>query len=249
MASVHFLMIPSVLVDTMNRRRSVIKIEEVDYTQNAKPLISYLNERGYPCNCIKSNKYSYEEETFTRIEVYDRNCERKNKAYIIQAFIIMPKDIKQRRKEYPYYRKYNQKKPFGTEVNPACAIAIQEEDDKDWSFCSAGDLTEEYTKSSFINYSLAKQRFNRRFGKRLIVTIKTILYSALLLGLAYLVLAIISINGGLKGIKLPFDGAFVTFFGLIAILALLPTIFPYIKGLKLPGFGVEVKEHTNHGKR
>ena len=180
-------------------------------------------------------KYRYHDEEYTRVEVLNK------RKYVIQAFVIMSEEQQERKDSYKFYRSYRQKNPFGVDVNPACAIAVPDPDNEEWSFYSAADMTE-YVRDTFVNYKLACKRFDKRFGRKMLTGIRIALYSLLGLAVLYTVLYGLSINGKLGDVIVPIDGAVVSWFVVLSALVILPIIFPYIKGLKLPGFGFELRE-------
>lgn len=207
----------------------------INNTLEAYPLINYLVEKNYPITALKIGKYRYQNEIYTRIEALD-----KKRKYVIQAFVLMTKKQQESMNKYPFYRSYTQKNPFGVDINPSCAIAVQDEESKKWSFYSASDMTE-YTEKYYLDYKLALNRFEQRFGLRLIRLISIVIYLCLTVSLCYFILYILSSNDLLGSIRIPFNGSIVGLFVTLAALALLPVLFPYIKGFRLPGFGVDLK--------
>lgn len=206
------------------------------FIYDASSLASYLNQnKGYPNVALKPLYYRYQNEQYSRLEVLD-----KQGKYIVQSFVIMSESQKQSKSGYPFYRRYKQENPFGVEVAPTCAIAVLSDDNKEWRFYSANDMSE-YFQDTFLDYDLAVKRFNLRFGRKMFRMIKTALYACLTLEIFYFILHILSVNH-LVCFELPFNSAVVTLFVLFPVIALLPALFPYIKGIRLPGAGVDFKD-------
>ena len=100
----------------------------------------------------------------------------------------------------------------------------------------------EYNEETYISYKLAQRRFNNRYGSRVMFAIRFVCYSFLVVIVGYIALYLLSVNDNLGGIIIPMNGAVVTLFVLLFAMADLPVLFPYVKGFRLPGFGIDLKE-------
>ena len=210
-------------------------------------LKEFLVEKGYNQKSIVINKYKYGKGEFSRVEVIEQD-------YVIQAFLIMTVDereqylsqhINDNTVRYPFYRSYSQQNPFGNDVNPACAIAVYEYGqgkEEIWHFYSASDILREYNVTSFINYNLAKKRFDLRFGKKTINRIKSVLYISGLIQLLLFTINLLSSNGYCCKAIIPFDSTTVLMINFVTFILLLPTILPYVDSISLPGISVGLKK-------
>ena len=193
-----------------------------------------LESHNYPKSVLRSRPYKYEGKSFPRIEVLD-----KKKKYTIQAFVIMPpEELDKRTPKYPFYRSYHQKSPFDVEVNPSCSIAVSET--SGWHIYDARDFAVE-RPNSFLNYQAALARFNRRLGKRLLITLKVAFVTAFLALATYLTLYVLSVNGHLNNVAIPFNSAVILCLGVLITLAVLPLLLPYVDSLNLPGISLKLR--------
>lgn len=180
----------------------------------------------YPTKSLRADTYKYDSHEYYRIEVLSGG-------YVIQAFVLMSDDRCQNLDKFPFYRAYNQRNDYGFLTPPACYIAVNNSNPDDWSIHNSSDLRHELTSFTLMNYKAAVERFMNRLkfhgNKKLVKDVTFSSLCALAVIVLYYAAHILSINGVLHRINIPFNGSVFSILTLIAILLILPPLIPYIK--------------------
>ena len=201
--------------------------------------ITHLREKyKYPAKCLRDNIYKYDCQEYCRVEVLYGD-------YIIQAFVLMDDELCSNQDKFPFYRAYNQRNDYGFLTPPACYVAVKDSKTNDWAIHNSSDLKQEMTSPTLLDYSSAVERFknrlqylgNRKLAKRVVVAS----ICALVFIVLYYAAHVLSINGILISILIPFDSHVFSLLTLIAILLILPPLVPYIK-IQYHGLSLEVNQ-------
>ena len=113
---------------------------------------------------------------------------------------------------------------------------------KEWHVYDAHDFAVE-RQSFFFNYRMTLERFNRRLGLRLYRTLMVTFYAAFLALASYIVVYFLSVNELLGNVVIPFDTSIIIGLGMLATLAILPILLPYVDSLNLPGISIKLRNN------
>lgn len=201
--------------------------------------VTYLkDECKYPAEDIIQNTYRYDGKNYGRVEVLDGG-------FIIQAFVLMDKKDFPSSGKFPFYRTYTQRNTYGYLMPPACNVVSCDSKGK-WHIHSASNLRSEITRTGFLNYKEAANRFEKRldyFGNaELAKRIKCRAICSIVAVLLYVVAHILSLNGVLGEAVLPLNTTIMTAFVAIIVLLLLPPLIPYIRSVAIGNVGLNLTE-------
>lgn len=192
----------------------------------------YLVETGkYPRNQLAQFPVKSRWENCDGVRVYDKP---KN-GRIIQAFALMPEELRTKHHVYPFYRTTKWGGNNGP-VYPSCSIATMDKDGK-WTIYDAGETGRARDEDSYINYEKAKQRFEKRYTATPAMELRNktrciSLTSAAIL-IAYFVARLL-----FPSLNLPLNAEVVSLFIFIVVLVMLPVLIPFITSIKV--FGIDV---------
>lgn len=202
----------------------------------------YLKSKGYDSDSIRPKQYRYGNNTFERIEITDNDR-------IIQAFVVMKEDQYNKTSKFPFYRVYNQRNKYGESVNPACFIAVHNEngDGGKWTIWDAKNTRLPRGSSTLLDYNKAVERFNKRWespgNENLYKKLKVYTFIGLGFILLYFLAHILSINGFLWGFQIPLNTVVAYVLAAIAFLLILIPIMPYIRSLTFKFKDTSVEIH------
>ncbi len=204
--------------------------------------VEYLQKKcGYPESAIIKTTYRYDGKDYDRVEVMDGEL-------IIQAFVLMSKQRCENLDKFPYHRTYSQRNVYGFLVNPACNIAVYDEEHNKWHIHGTNNLRHELTSPTLLDYNKAKERFAKRFSylgnDELRKTIKRLSIGLLCVVILYATAHILSINGLLGDFNIPLDATAVSIFIIMMCLLLIPPLIPYIRSLTVGHVGIELRDQN-----
>ena len=208
----------------------------------ADKFAEYLRETcRYPESAIGKNTYRCGGKDYDRVEVMDGEL-------IIQAFVLMSGQHCENLDKFPFHRTYYQRTVYGFIVNPACNVAVYDEEHNKWHIHGTNNLRQELTSPTLLDYNKAKERFAKRFSylgnDELRKTIKRLSIGLLCVVILYAIAHIMSINGFLGGLIIPLDATAISIFIILVCLLLIPPLIPYIRSLTVGHVGIELRDQN-----
>lgn len=208
----------------------------------ADKFAEYLRETcRYPESSIGKNTYRYGGKDYDRVEVMDGEL-------IIQAFVLMSGQECENLDKFPFHRTYYQRNVYGFLVNPACNVAVYDEEHDKWHIHGTNNLRHELTSPTLLDYDKAKGRFAKRFSylgnDELRKTVRRLSIGLLCVVILYVTAHILSINGLLGDFSIPLDATTVSIFIVLMCLLLIPPLIPYIRSLTVGQVGIELRDQN-----
>ena len=194
--------------------------------------MDYLVQTGnYPKNQLKVFQVKSRWENCDGIMVYDKP---KN-GRVIQAFALMPDNLRTKHHVYPFYRTHKWGENNGS-LFPSCSIATMD-DEGNWHVYDARETSSARDESSYISFENAKLRFEKRLNATPAMELRRKTRSIAWTSAAILIAYFIS-GLAFPSLGLPLSAPVISLFIFIVVLIILPVFIPFITSIKM--FGIDV---------